>query len=792
MMAKHQFRLPVLTGALALMLGFAAAAPGQVSINAVASLPAGEATAPYPGQTFTAVDSNPNPPVTCCTWTSSGDLDGLTLDPFSGVLSGTPAAAGSFPFTVTAKDGTGANASLPLTLTVNAVPSISTATLSPGEVGVAFSQSLQVAGGTAPFTWTLTTAPPPAPGLALGATGGITGIPTSAGNFTFNVQVTDALGVTGAGGVSVQIIPAPSVSTASLSQGEVGVAYTQTLMVSGGAAPYTWSVASGSLPAWLTLNTSTGTLSAAQPQAGSFSFSVQVTDSASVTSPTQALTLTVIAAPTITPAALPNGEATAPYPQNAQTTLAATGGAGPPYTWAVTAGSLPAGLSLNPTTGAITGTPTTAGPFPAVANFTVTVTDSGGGTASLAFTITVTAGPSINPTALPQGEVTSPYSQTLSASGGAGPPYTWAVKSGSLSGLTLSAGGVLSGTPTSTGTLNFMVQVTDSAGGKGTLAFTLTIIAAPTITSPAALPQGTLGQTYPSLALAAIGGSQPYTWSVSGGSLATGLSLSAAGTITGTPTKAGAFNFTVQVKDSSETTATQAFTISIVPPTVPQVNVAGLLSTSPAGQQIPFSLSLASPYPLDIAGQITMSFQPDAIAPVVDPAMGFSSGGLTASYTIPANSTSAVPIALQTGTVSGTITLTFTLSAGGTQLPGFQSTITIPRSVPIIPSGNVKLVRTSAGFEIHVLAFSPARDLTEADLAFTAAPGATLQTTALTENLASVATAWYQSEGSAQYGSLLMLVLPITASQGSVDAVGSVSVVLKNAQGSGQSTTGTF
>jgi hypothetical protein len=212
--------------------------------------------------------------------------------------------------------------------------------------------------------------------------------------------------------------------------------------------------------------------------------------------------------------------------------------------------------------------------------------------------------------------------------------------------------------------------------------------------------------------------------------------------------------------------------------------------TSPAGQQISFSLSLTSPYPLDITGEIALSFQPDAVVPAVDPAMQFSSGGTTTGFTIPANSTTAVSIALQTGTVSGTITITFTLAVGGVNLPGFQSTITIPRSSPVIQS--VKLVRTSAGLEVHVAGFSPSRDLTEADLNFTAAPGATLQTTTVTENLASAATAWYQSAGSTQYGSQLMLVLPFIASQGSLDAVGSVSVVLKNAKGSSPATSGTF
>jgi hypothetical protein len=352
------------------------------------------------------------------------------------------------------------------------------------------------------------------------------------------------------------------------------------------------------------------------------------------------------------------------------------------------------------------------------------------------------------------------------------------------------------GTPQANGTSTFTIRVTDNAGVSATKQFTLTVGAGLAITSPSTLPSGTLGQAYPAFTLAAVGGSKPYAWSVSSGALPAGLSLSSSGVITGTPSGAGSFTFTVQVKDSTGTTATQAFTLAIVPPTAPQVNVPGEPTSSAAGQQVSFGVSLASPYALDITGQITASFQPDAVAAAVDPALQFSTGGLTANYTIPANSTDAVfsnstkKIGLQTGTVSGTITLTFTLTAAGAELPGFQNTIVISRSAPVIQS--VKLVRTSAGLEVHVIGFSPPRDLTEADLTFTAAAGSTLQTTKVTENISSVATAWYQSTASGQYGSLLMLVLPFTASAGSVDAVGSVSVVMKNAEGISPAVSGAY
>jgi len=250
------------------------------------------------------------------------------------------------------------------------------------------------------------------------------------------------------------------------------------------------------------------------------------------------------------------------------------------------------------------------------------------------------------------------------------------------------------------------------------------------------------------------------------------------------------------VTDNAQTKAAKAFTISIILHALPQVNIAGVPQTSTAAEQISFSVTLASGYPLDISGEITLSFQPDAVVPADDPAIQFSSGGRIASFTIPANTTTAVfsvpQISVQTGTVSGAITMTFTLQAGGAELPatGLDHTITIPRAVPAIQS--VKMVKISTGFEIHVVYISTSRDLTEVDLTFTAAPGASLRTTSITENLTTVAAQWYQTAGSAQYGGGLMLVLPFTASQGSVDAVGSVSVALKNAQGSSESSSGSF
>src|SRR5262249_34254255 len=142
------------------------------------------------------------------------------------------------------------------------------------------------------------------------------------------------------------------------------------------------------------------------------------------------------------------------------------------------------------------------------------------------------------PSPLAAGTVGASYSQTLAATGGT-TPYVWTPASGTLpAGLTLSAGGMISGTPTAAGTANFTVQVTDSGSRKAMKEFSITVNPPPpVITTAAPLPAGTVGTAY-SQPLGATGGMTPYTWSVASGTLPPGLMLSAAGVIAGTPTAA--------------------------------------------------------------------------------------------------------------------------------------------------------------------------------------------------------------------------------------------------------------
>ncbi|HXG65578.1 MAG TPA: Ig domain-containing protein [Blastocatellia bacterium] len=163
-----------------------------------------------------------------------------------------------------------------------------------------------------------------------------------------------------------------TITTTSLPGGTVGVSYSATLAATGGVAPYTWSVISGSLPAGLSLNSSTGVISGTPTSAGTANFTAQATDAQNpADTDSRALAITINPPPpaslNITTTSLPNGRRGTAYSQ----TLQATGGV-TPYVWSIASGSLPPGLSLNSATGTISGTPTKRGTW----SFTARVRDS--------------------------------------------------------------------------------------------------------------------------------------------------------------------------------------------------------------------------------------------------------------------------------------------------------------------------------------------------------------------------------------------------------------------------------
>jgi hypothetical protein len=293
----------------------------------------------------------------------------------------------------------------------------------------------------------------------------------------------------------------------------------------------------GTLPTGLTLD-GAGLLSGTPTQAGTFNFSVTATDSSTGTgapfSITRNYSVTIYDVVQVTNASpLPNAAVGTAYSQQ----MTATGGNGPAYTFTLSFGSLPAGLTLT-NQGLLSGTPTQGGDF----FFSISATDPGGVTRGKNFQLAVTAPTiTIQPLTLNAGTVAASYNQALAAAGGS---------------------------------FNFTITATDSSTGtgapySGSRAYALTINAATLAMTPAsgALPAATQNTAY-CQQLTASNGTAPYTYAVFSGALPTGVTLDpSTGLISGTPTAFGAFSFAIRSTDSSTGsgpyTVTNSYTLNV-------------------------------------------------------------------------------------------------------------------------------------------------------------------------------------------------------------------------------------
>ena len=246
--------------------------------------------------------------VTPYAWSvSSGTLpDGIGLNATTGVLSGTPSSGGVFSFQLSVNDQYGGRFTVAFSMVVTVPLSISTApTLPAGVSGVSYSATLAATGGTPPYTWSvLAQAGPLPPGLALDpSTGHLTGTPTAGGNYQFLAGVSDAAEHT-----------ASNTTASPLPDGAVGSAYQLQLTATGGTPAYTWSIATGVLPAGLAINPATGMLSGTPTAGGAFDVTIGVKDAVqSVTKPYR-LTIVVPALPAVKITGLPDSPPPATQP----------------------------------------------------------------------------------------------------------------------------------------------------------------------------------------------------------------------------------------------------------------------------------------------------------------------------------------------------------------------------------------------------------------------------------------------------------------------------------------------
>lgn len=320
------------------------------------------------------------------TFSVSGTLPpGLSLDSSTGAITGTPTVANSFSFTITVTDTVGAIASQAYLVVINPAVTINTATLADWTVNKSgYSQFVVANGGTGTKTFSVSAGTLPT-GLSLNsATGAITGTPTAANSFSFTITATDT--VSAATSKAYTVIVNAAVGLNTFSDSTAGILYNKIITATGGTGNKTMAVsnyqAGGTGLAAPTIGTNTVTFNSAPTTAGTVTFDVSATDSVGA-SASQHYAIIINPPVSITPVTLPNWTLNkSGYSQ----TVVAAGGTGA-KTFAVSAGSLPGGLSLNATSGAITGTPSASGTF----NFTVTATDTVSATGSRAYTVVINA-----------------------------------------------------------------------------------------------------------------------------------------------------------------------------------------------------------------------------------------------------------------------------------------------------------------------------------------------------------------------------------------------------------------
>ncbi|HJV90776.1 MAG TPA: putative Ig domain-containing protein [Holophagaceae bacterium] len=573
---------------------------------------------------------------------------GLSLNGATGAITGMPTAPGVYPFTVAATNGARNATATPTYTVVSSSPmTLGYATPQFFPVGSPITSQLPSPGNLTPgvsTTYSLSGGSLPA-GLALNpADGSISGTPTATGVSAFTIMATN--GSRSASASATYVVE----STATLGLSYVTPRFfpknsavaTQNPTVSNGTpgVTSTFVVTSGSLPAGLTLNTD-GTITGTPGTAGVSTFTVMATNGTRTATATATYTVEETAALGLS---YPTPKF---FPQNAAIgTQAATltnGTSGVSSTYAVTSGSLPAGLSLNAATGDITGTPTTAG----VSTFTITATNgTRTATATPTYTVELTSALGLSyttPKFFPQGSVI-PTQSGMVSNATPGVSTAYAVTAGSLpAGLSLNAAtGDITGTPTTAGVSTFTITVTN-----GTRTATATPTYTVELTSALGLNYSTPQTFPPNVAIAPQGATVTNgtpgvatTYAVTSGALPTGLSLNTTtGDITGTPTTAGLSTFTVTATNGTRTaTKVVSYTIQTPAPT-------GLNYATPVTYTAGFAISNNNPNP---TGGAPTSY-------VV------STGSLPAGLTLDP----ATGVISGTPTASGSFTVTITASNGG-------------------------------------------------------------------------------------------------------------------------------
>jgi hypothetical protein len=612
------------------------------------------------------------------TFSEAGLLpSGVTLNATTGALSGTAAATGTFPITITATNGVGTDATQSFTLVVNQPPAITSITTATFTVGTAGSFTMTATGYPAP-TFSETGALPS--GVTLNATTGVLGGTPAAGtgnSYPITITATNGVGADATQGFTLTVNEAPAITSPNATGFTVNTAGSFTVTATGYPAPTLSET--GALPDGVTFNATTGVLSGTATTTGTYAITFKASNGVGADA-TQGFTLVVNQAPTITSAN------SAMFTVNTAGSFTVTATGYPAPTFSET-GALPTGVTLNATTGVLGGTATTTGTYP----ITITATNGVGSNATQNFTLTVGQAPAITSANHAGFVVNTAGSFTVTATGYPAPTFS---ETGALpTGVTLNATtGVLSGTATTSGAYPITITATNGVGSDATQSFTLTVGQAPAITSAnnLTLTVGTAG----SITVTATGYPVP-TFSETG-ALPSGVTLNATtGVLGGTPAAGtgGSYPITITASNGVGTAATQNFTLTVdQAPAITSanhagfvVNTAGSFTVTATGYPAPTFSQTSAPSGVTLnatTGVLSGTATTSGMFPITITATNGVGSDATQSFTLTVGEapaiTSANSLTLTVGT-AGSITVTAT----GYPAATFSETGALPSGVTL-------------------------------------------------------------------------------------------------------------